>query len=77
MADRIPITKVTDLDRLDTDEVVEGYRDGFANERCGDNRSQSYWHGWRNGMTDGGHAPKTAEQAALCRDFLAKEPSDG
>jgi hypothetical protein len=32
----------------------------------------SYWHGWRNGMVDGGHRPKDAAQAALAHDYLAQ-----
>jgi hypothetical protein len=40
------------LETLDNAEIQEGYRDGRDGLPCGDNRSRSYWHGWRNGMMD-------------------------
>jgi hypothetical protein len=53
---RSPITDLAALDALDSAEVVEGYHDGFAADAAdpepGDNRSISYWHGWRNGRSD-------------------------
>lgn len=50
---REPVTSVAELVTLDTDEMIEGYRDGFAgDEEPGGNRSKSYWHGWRNGHAD-------------------------
>lgn len=68
---RVPITKAADLDALDDAEVVEGYHDGRANEpEPGDNRSFAYWHGWRNGMIDGGHMKGDAASAALAHDVI-------
>ena len=53
---RKPVATVEELSALNTDEIVEGYFDGFDNEPApGDNRSKSYWHGYRNGQVDGGH----------------------
>jgi hypothetical protein len=49
---RHPVSTMADLERLDNAEVQEGYRDGHEGLPCGDNRSRSYWHGWRNGMID-------------------------
>ena len=64
--ERTPVTTADELDALDTDEIVEGYRDGFAGEpEPGDNRSRSYWHGWRNGAVDGRHRTKDEAQAIL------------
>ena len=61
--ERVPITTVEQLDALDMDEVLEGYRDGFAGDaEPGDNRSFSYWHGWRNGSSD---RTGTCDQAQL------------
>lgn len=61
-----PITTIADLDTLDSDEIVEGYRDGRSGEpEPGNNRSRSYWHGWRNGMVDGGRLKLTPEMGAL------------
>ena len=58
------------------DEIVQGYLDGFAGEpEPGDNRSDGYWHGWRNGQND--RAGKVdPEQTALARDLL-RQPKDG
>lgn len=68
--DRTPVTTVAELDTLDVHEIRDGYRDGKANEpEPGGNRSKSYWHGWRNGQVDAGHAPKDEAQAALARQF--------
>ena len=36
--ERIPFSKVAELDRLDESEMVEGYWDGYRNDRRGDNR---------------------------------------
>ncbi|MGC5798861.1 hypothetical protein [Sphingomonas sp. NFX23] len=61
-----PVTTIAELDTLDSDEMLEGYRDGRAGElEPGGNRSRSYWHGWRNGTVDGGHQSKDDAQAAL------------
>lgn len=68
---RIPIRKAKQLDDLNEKEMVEGYLDGFQNEpQPGDNRSYSYWHGWRNGMVDGKHAEGDGAQAALAHDVV-------
>lgn len=71
MVDRIPIRSAAMLDTLNSDEVVEGYFDGRQNEpEPGDNRSFSYWHGWRNGMVDGHHAETDEAGSALARDAI-------
>ena len=68
---RVPATKACQLDCLDDAEVIEGYNDGRRNEpEPGDNRSYSYWHGWRNGMVDGGHAEPDRFQQALAKDVV-------
>lgn len=58
------------------DEIVQGYLDGFGGEpEPGDNRSDGYWHGWRNGRND--RAGKSdPEQLALAHD-LRRQPKDG
>jgi hypothetical protein len=64
LSERTKVRTVADLATLDEAEMLEGYLDGFARERePGDNRSRSYWHGWRNGHTDrfgGGDEAQTA-----------------
>ena len=68
-----PVTTLADLDTLDEDEILEGYRDGRNDwPEPGNNRSRSYWHGWRNGAVDGGHKPKDATQAELARVYVAR-----
>ncbi len=54
---------------LDEAEIAEGYRDGRQNEPCGDNRSRSYWHGWRNGMMDGKHMKGDHASAVLAKAY--------
>lgn len=68
---REPVTTIEDLRTLDHVELGEGYLDGLKNEPCGDNRSRSYWHGWKNGMVDAGHAQCDVHQATLARAFVA------
>lgn len=69
-----PVTTVDELDDLDETEMVEGYRDGYRNEpEPQGNRSKSYWHGWRNGMIDGGHMKPDAASKALADAYLAQK----
>lgn len=52
---------------------MEGYRDGLAGDvEPGDNRSLSYWHGWRNGAVDGGHREKDEAQAILAKAMVGR-----
>ncbi len=68
-----PVVTLAELDTLDDDELLEGYHDGRANEpQPSGNRSKSYWHGWRNGMVDGGHMEGDAAQRELARAYLAQ-----
>jgi hypothetical protein len=68
-----PISNLAELDALDTEELLEGYRDGLNNEpEPSGNRSRSYWHGWRNGMVDKGHRKGDAAQAELARQFVER-----
>jgi hypothetical protein len=70
--ERIAITTVTELNMLNGDDVLEGYCDGFDGDKePGDNRSKSYWHGWRNGALDGGHIKKDQAHKDLAAAWLA------
>jgi len=63
-----PVTTLDDLASLDQGEVIEGYRAGLDGwPEPGNNRSRSYWHGWRNGALDGKHIEKDAAHAELAR----------
>ena len=70
MAERVPVTTVAELVTLDDDEMVEGYLDGRKGDpEPGDNRSKSYWHGWRSGNADfnGRSTPEGRALAKLLR----------
>ena len=71
MPDRIPLRTWQQTAKLNSDEVVEGYFDGRHGEpEPGDNRSFSYWHGWRNGAVDGGHREADEAQRDLAHDAV-------
>jgi hypothetical protein len=54
--DRIPVTTLEELDSLNEDEILQGYLSGRQGSAApGDDKSKSFWHGWRNGMIDSGH----------------------
>lgn len=70
---REPVLTLMDLAKLDEAEMQEGYADCREGLPCGDNRSRSYWHGWRNGSRDGGYRPKNGDMwdAMLAHTALA------
>lgn len=71
MTERFIVSTMDQLSRLDPEEIMEGYRDGFNGEpEPGNNRSDSYYHGWRNGRVDGGYAPSDWAQMALARECV-------
>ncbi len=48
-----PVRTLEDLDSLDLDEIVAGYRSYEAGDpEPGPNRGRAFWHGWRNGRED-------------------------
>lgn len=72
MITRIPITKNQQLLKLDDKEILAGYLDGYENAPApGNNRSYSYWHGWRNGKVDGKHAKIDSSQQLLAEDYVS------
>lgn len=70
MIKRIPVTTILQLAALDAGEIVEGYHDGRQNFPCGDNRSNDYHYGWKNGMVDGGHAAIEEAQRILAEAYV-------
>jgi hypothetical protein len=60
-----PITTLAQLDALDGDVIVEGYRAGFHNTPNYTRREQAYWHGYLNGQVDGGFMQLSVEQQQL------------
>ncbi len=67
---RQPVTTVSELNTLDTHEMIDGYCAGLDGEpEPGNNRSKSYWHGWRNGNADRTHTSDAA-MAILAREIV-------
>lgn len=62
-----------DLSRLDSDEMVAGYRAGAdGDDEPGSAFSRSYWHGWRNGAVDSGRRQIDPAQMQLVREVVGK-----
>ncbi len=68
---RVPVSNLATLNALNDEEISEGYHDGFDGEPCGDNRSRSYWHGWRNGMMDKGRIKPDWASMSLAKEYVA------
>lgn len=67
------VETVEDLNKLDDTEMVSGYLAGFKNDaEPGSDKSKSFWHGWRNGMIDGGYMHKDDSSSKLAREFVGK-----
>lgn len=70
---RPTLRTMADLAHMDRDEIVEGYRDGHHGEpEPGENRSDAYWHGFRNGRNDR-LGVVDADQRALARDLVTNQ----
>ena len=68
MSEFQPVETVEDLNSLDDDEMLAGYRHGLSDgAEPGSDKSRSFWHGWRNGAVDSkrkeidGHQMRLAE----------------
>lgn len=73
MSEYQPIRTKAELDALDDDECIAGYRSGLRGEpEPGSDKSKSHWHGWRNGMMDSKRMPHDADARALAREFVGK-----
>lgn len=66
------ITTVKQLDALNVDRMVAGYRAGFKNTPNYTERDQAYWHGYLNGQADGGFMQNSIEQQELARVVVAR-----
>ena len=61
------------LAALDETECIEGYWDGRRNDPApGPNRSDSYAHGWWQGMRDGSHRKYDPIDEVIVKAFLGK-----
>jgi hypothetical protein len=75
-----PVSTLTDLESLDSDQVMEGYRSAERGDpEPGPNRGRSFWHGWRNRMMDMGAMDHDEAARDLAREYVAanreKRPS--
>lgn len=76
MSEFRPVTTKADLDQLNYDEIAAGREAGLRNaSEPGNDKSRAFWHGWRNGMVDGGHRLIDAEQIRLA--FAVKRHYEG
>lgn len=67
-----PVKTIADFRTLDEGEILCGYLDGMSGSTCSLSKvSRSYWHGWRNGLVDGGFAEQDDPQLDLEAQFTA------
>lgn len=65
-----PVETLSDFYSLDEGEILCGYMDGIQGLPCDLQQiSRSYWHGWRNGVVDGGFVPPDDAQMKLDMAF--------
>lgn len=68
------VSTAAELDLLDIDDIVDGYRAGLRGaSEPGSDKSRSYWHGWRNGMVDTNRMPMDAAMWALVREHIRQQ----
>lgn len=78
MSEFQPVATLSDLEKLDADEMLDGYRAGLAEEpQPGSDKSKSFWHGWRNGMMDRGKLPHDRASTQLCQEYVAQSNRKG
>lgn len=66
-----PVRTLTDLDQLNSDEIVDGYRAAQRGDpEPGQNRGRAYWHGWCNRMRDMGELPTDEASMSLAYEYV-------
>lgn len=74
MSEFQPISTAAELDLLDIDDIVDGYRAGLRGaSEPGSDKSRSYWHGWRNGMVDTNRMPMDWAMWALVEEHIRRK----
>jgi hypothetical protein len=63
-----PITTLEEVDALDNDLLVAGYRAGLSDQPDYTQKSQAYWHGFNNGQVDSGRTQASEEQRLLAHN---------
>lgn len=67
-----PVETLDDFQTLDDGEILCGYLDGLRGTECPlSGVTRSYWHGWRNGLMDGGLIEADTAQLKLDKAFKA------
>lgn len=67
------VDTLADLQNLNDDEILAGYRAGWSDAaEPGSDKSRSYWHGWRNAQIDLGRLPADNESGQLARAYVAR-----
>lgn len=64
------ITTVEQLNELNSDDMVRGYRAGYSNTPNFTEKDRAYWHGYMNGQVDGGHMQSSRTQQELARAYV-------
>jgi hypothetical protein len=71
MSEFQPLSTMAELDALDSDECLAGYRSGWSGDpEPGSDKSKSHWHGWRNGMMDSGRMALDTASHSLVREVV-------
>lgn len=64
-----PVRSVIKLDMLDDEEILKGYLAAYSDKHIEEvNVSESFWHGYRNGLVDSGKSKLDQAQKDLVRD---------
>ena len=66
-----PITTYEQLEALDQDLIVMGYKAGLSSQPDYTQRDQAYWHGYMNGQVDCRAMPISPEQSQLAAACIA------
>lgn len=67
-----PITSIEDFKNINDKEVVEGYMSGIKGINFEKNKSRSYYHGYLNGLNDGGFRKMDEDQKKLIAELKEK-----
>jgi len=71
MSEFRPVDNIVDLCLIDAQAVEYGYIAGLNNipEPVASIFPRGYWHGWRNGMVDGGYIEQDEYQERLAAAY--------
>lgn len=65
-----PVSSAIKLDMLDDEEILKGYLAAYSNKNIDEiTVSESFWHGYRNGLVDSGKSKLDQAQKDLIRDL--------